>query len=628
MMYMYTVKETRKSMPALNYDDVGRMGNYYKYYGNGMPITIDSVTESVIIIVYSYKFNSPTIITTVIDLLWLKYVYKANFMAWCGKVIFLLNFVTGMLVSCSNISVDDECPPWSYYSLNTHQCECYHNALPTDDIICTDTGVTVGVGYCATYQENVGTFFAECFYFQLPHGNYTDGGFFSLPNNVSELNEFMCGPMKRTGLVCSECIDGYGPSVTSFGYQCAECSDSWSGVLLYILIEFVPATLFYFIVLTFRINVTSAPMPLFIMYSQFIVYTALKDPVILNKTFVQSHSKIVKYIFVAIASLYGFWNLDFLRYMVPPMCISSKLGIIHIELLECLSALYSLSLIVITWICVELHGSNCRPLVLLWRPFHRCFVRLRKHWDISNDVIDVSATFLLLTYSKFTYQSLQMLSSQHILKNGALYMKVNLYDPSISFMSGKHVPFVIVSLVLLVLFIIPLPFILLLYPTKQFSGCLTICRLNGRSRAALQTFVEKFYGCYEDNYIGVRDRKRFSALYFYMRGAIIALYYIRTVFLSHNLWFFGVLLLTCVLLLISYVQPYKKSYMNILDTLLLAHMALLCSLLSTPFDNALYAMSLVVLISLPLTVFLLYLSWYFLTKLLHFYKKCAKLKFF
>jgi hypothetical protein len=204
-------------------------------------------------------------------------------------------------------------------------------------------------------------------------------------------------------------------------------------------------------------------------------------------------------------------------------------------------------------------------------------------------------------------------------------MKVNLYDPSISFMSGKHVPFVVVSLVLLVLFAIPSPLILLLYPTKLFSRCLIICRLSGRSRAALQTFVEKFYGCYEDNFTGVRDRRRFSALYFYMRGAVIVLYYIHAVFLTYNLWFFGVLLFTCASLLISYVQPYKKSYMNILDTLLLAHLALLCLLVSTPFDNALYAVSVVVLISLPLAVFLLYLSWHLLTKwLLFFPKMCLR----
>ena len=543
-----------------------------------------------------------------------------------GKVLVLFNLL--MQISCSRNSLDGECPPWSYHNINTSRCECYHNALPTNDIICTDTGVTAGVGYCVTYQENIGTFFAECVYFQLPCGNFTNGGYFSLPSNASELNEYMCGPMKRTGLVCSECIDGYGPSVTSFGYQCHECSDSWSGVLLYLLIELVPSTLFYFVILILRITMTSAPMPLFIMYSQLIVYALVKDPVLLNKMVMQSHSKVVQYICTAIASLYGIWNLDFLRYTVPPICISSKLSIIHVEFLGCLSALYSLALIALTWTCVELHGSNCRPLVLLWRPFHRCFVRLRKHWDISNDIIDVSATFLLLTYSKLTCQSLQILTTQYILKNGALYRKVNLYDPSISFMSTKHVPFVVVSLVLLVLFVIPPPLILLLYPTKLFSRCVITCRLSGRTRAALQTFVEKFYGCYQDNFTGLRDRRRFSALYFFVRGAIIVIYFIRENFLSHNWWFFAIILFMSTSLLVGYVQPYKKSYMNILDTLLLTHLALLCLLASTPFDNALYTVSLVVLISLPLTVFLVYLSWKLITKGLHFFKKCVRHRFF
>ena len=39
----------------------------------------------------------------------------------------------------------------------------------------------------------------------------SEPGFISLPENVSELNDYMCGPMNRKGLVCSECIDGFGP---------------------------------------------------------------------------------------------------------------------------------------------------------------------------------------------------------------------------------------------------------------------------------------------------------------------------------------------------------------------------------------------------------------------------------
>ena len=51
-----------------------------------------------------------------------------------------------------------------------------------------------------------------------------------LLQNLSELNNCMCGPPNRKGLVCSECADGFGPSVTSFGYKCANCTDHRYGV--------------------------------------------------------------------------------------------------------------------------------------------------------------------------------------------------------------------------------------------------------------------------------------------------------------------------------------------------------------------------------------------------------------
>ena len=65
-----------------------------------------------------------------------------------------------------------------------------------------------------TYNNNGSTFFAECYYFQLNHGNsnISFDGFLKLPNNASELNDYMCGPMKRRGLVCSKCMNGYRPS--------------------------------------------------------------------------------------------------------------------------------------------------------------------------------------------------------------------------------------------------------------------------------------------------------------------------------------------------------------------------------------------------------------------------------
>lgn len=69
----------------------------------------------------------------------------------------------------------------------------------------------------------------------------------------------MCGPLNRKGRVCSECVDGYGPAVMSVGFavQCANCTGTWYGVLLFLFPEFYPIIVFYFIIHLFQINITS-----------------------------------------------------------------------------------------------------------------------------------------------------------------------------------------------------------------------------------------------------------------------------------------------------------------------------------------------------------------------------------
>ena len=81
----------------------------------------------------------------------------------------------------------------------------------------------------------------------------------------------MCGPLNRKDLVCSECTcaDGFGLSLTSFGYICVNCTGAWYGVPVLLLLEFAPVTVFYLVILVLQISLTS--MPCFILYAQFVV---------------------------------------------------------------------------------------------------------------------------------------------------------------------------------------------------------------------------------------------------------------------------------------------------------------------------------------------------------------------
>ena len=192
----------------------------------------------------------------------------------------------------------------------------------------------------------------------------------------------MCGPFNRKGIVCSECADGFGPSVISFGYRCVNCTDTWYGVPLILLLEFAPITALYLVILVLQISITSAPLPCFIMYAQFIIITFDSSNFFLITNMIYTENWKFWLDMQIMLTVYGMLNLDLCHYdILLPYCLSSKLKPIHIALFGYISAFYPFLLICLTWFCVELHGRNIRPLVWLWRPFHRCFVRLRRGWN-------------------------------------------------------------------------------------------------------------------------------------------------------------------------------------------------------------------------------------------------------
>jgi hypothetical protein len=261
-----------------------------------------------------------------------------------------------------------------------------------------------------TYKEGEGTFLGLCISF-LAHGrNVSNRLYLELPGNVTDLNDYMCGPMNRKGLICSECIDNFAPAITSLGYQCSNCTESaWYGVPLFLVLEFVPITVFYLIILTFRFSVTSAPMTSFVLFSQlaahlFTVFTSL-TAVIENE-----YGSSMIYFVKLITSIYGIWNLDFFRYLIPPFCISLDLKLIHIFSLYYISAFYPLVLIGITWVCIELHSRNFKPLTWIWGRIKKCCYCKRRQVDSKSTIIDVFATFFLLSYTKLLFTSLYFLT--------------------------------------------------------------------------------------------------------------------------------------------------------------------------------------------------------------------------
>lgn len=469
-------------------------------------------------------------------------------------------------------------------------------------VICSKQGLLLASGYCATYSESTRLIsLTKCptFSIQLNSYNVTASGYVQLPRDLSQLSDYMCGPLNRKGLVCSECINGFAPSFALLQYTCANCTSAWYGVPLFLVLEFVPITVLYFFILVVRISMTSASMPCFIMYAQFVnvvFYISMLSNDSLRSVTFSEHGDIrldMKIVHV----LYGMLNLDFFQLVLPPFCISSQLKSIHIALFGYIAVLYPMFLIFLTWFCIELHARNFALLVWLWRPFHRCFVGLRRKCDTRSDIVDVFVTFFLLSYCRCMQQTMMILTKQGITNYDEEGKYVSTYhravvDLSITYGSIIQPLFIIPSAIIFLTFNVLPPLLLIVYPIRAFRSCLSKCHINF---IALHMFVEKINGCYRDGLDGKRDMRSFSGLYFFLR---IVVY--MTAYISHKLlyppkslslkgiWFPTATVFMITALAIVFIKPYKIAYKNYLDALLLSNLALFCYMIASEVPYVLH----------------------------------------
>ena len=456
---------------------------------------------------------------------------------------------------------ENQCPPWFFYDAGSEKCECYMSS-DTDNLVrCTDQGALLKYGQCMTYEEGEGLFIGRCQSFEINGHNVstTSPGYITLPDNVSELNDYMCRPMNRKGIVCSECAEGFGPSLTFYGFSCANCTGAWFGIPLFLFLEFVPITVFYLIILIFQLGLTSSPFTAFVLFSQFAVtaVTAVFGPY-------SFESSPVTHYFNAVLTFYGFWNLDFFRYVISPFCISPNLKIIHVVFLDYISAFYPLILISLTWVCIELHSRNFKIFVWTWSKVDQCFLKRIKR-ESKSTIIDVFSTFLLLSYTKIIKIFVDTVEPDFVLNmNNLPVRRVLLVDPSIEWLGQENLPYMVASICLFLVLIFPPIVLLAFYPTKLFRSLLLKCSSGGHTRAALNIFVEKFYDSYRDGLEGGRDMRGLASLYFILR------IFVYLISIAERYLLYNAMLIGGIALFLALIQPYKKTYMNVMDTVLLA----------------------------------------------------------
>ena len=383
--------------------------------------------------------------------------------------------------------------------------------------------------------------------------------------NTNDLDSRMCGGLHRQGQMCGRCEEGYAPPVYSYSLSCVECSDYKYNWLKYITVAFLPLTLFYIVILVFRLNAFSGSINATIIVCQLLTISMLLRFCQLTASDMPTASAVIMQIFM---TLYSIWNLDFLRTVYKPFCLHPKLTTLQAFAMDYIVAVYPLVLIMLTYLCVMLH-DRYRLVIWLWSPFHRCLSHFRKEWYIRRSLVDVFATFILLSYVKILDISFNILTPTALWSvNGTEVKESFLYiDGSVKYFQGSHLLFGVLAIGMVCVFNV-LPLILLaLYPSKCFQKCLNHC--HGCQFQFLKVFMDTFQGGFKTE---PYDCRYFAAFYLFLRFVnLTTMGWTRT-----GIYFsFSGLLLGFASLTVALVRPWAVWWHNVLDSIVLASLCVL-----------------------------------------------------
>ena len=468
------------------------------------------------------------------------------------------------------------CPPGYYFKKTTQTCECVKSQY---FIKChsdwTSHFFYLKRGWLISYDFSSDSIFVGSQRFYQPliappaHSEQIDN-YMELDqlNSMSALNEFSCGGMKREGILCSNCQEGYSVAVNSYNFICEKCSSDgmWKRIIYFLLLNVLPGIVFCFVLTLFSVRVSSDGMNAFVIYSQIISHPFIVTQ--LQYQFHQLDSKWGSVLFNLVTVPYGFWNLDFFKTLLPPFCLAPGMTNIHAWALQYLSAALPLGLILILILLNHLYDSGCKPLLLLVHPLYMCVGKLKRYWSIKVNMINVFATFFLLSYTKLLYISVSLLSPVTVYK----YATVESYEPltvvkvylqpDYYFLGHKHLPYYITAILLLFLLLLP-PILLIAHSKRLFS--FRRCPLQ----LSVAAFTDVFYGSYKDGVShGEKDCRYFAGIDLLSRLVIVTI--LNTPFGDNIRYLVLPLILATGIILVTFIQPYRQKWANLIHGIFLS----------------------------------------------------------
>ncbi len=475
-------------------------------------------------------------------------------------------------------NTNSSCPQWSFCGSNGI-CQCPD--IPYAALKCDIHGQITGIltCNCITYDEDrdrleIGMCYYGC------HGNKsTMYPYQRLPSNMSDWNEFVCGKYNRRGTLCGQCKEGYYTSVYSYDLKCVKCPDGTSNWWKFILIAFVPLTLFYIVIFVFRINVHSTYLQGYVLFCQ----ASTIIPIARHLVFKLEESRpFIQNIVYSLGTILSVWNLDFFRFFNHGICFKMK-PLVAVSL-DLLVAVYPLSLIAISYALIY---SYDHLFLKKWKPLKIIFRILNNSRKIRNSLVDAFSTFFFLLGMKCMNVCIDFLLPVKVYQVRGLEHNIiseyRLYfDASISYFSRDHLPYGISAVIVIMLVGIIPTLLFFLYPLCLFQKI--ILRILPESFIIyLHTFVDTIQcSCKNGTEKGTVDLRWFSGVIF---GARIFFMIVFGLTLNTSFYIAIVTILSLFVVAFIIAEPFKDYFSHlsgqfVIFVLLIAVICVVCTISS------------------------------------------------
>lgn len=479
-------------------------------------------------------------------------------MAKSVECLLILQLATLILHTCGSASnnssggnIIGSCPTWQFYNMTSKRCQCGDDL--NGAVQCNDTTNDVQIlnCYCMTVNQSgqmeVGKCIAGCEHASNKKSDIRN----NLPQDKSKLNEWLCGDLNKNGSLCRKCKNGYSPVVYTYDLGCQKCTSSQSqNIAKFVAATVVPLTVFYLLIVIFKVSATSPHLNSYVLFSQWV-----SEPISV-RIILRASRNFPKLDFLprGLATIYGIWNLDFFRAVHSHICLDVPPLLTFA--LDYVGAFCTLLLILLTYVLIKLHSHNVRVIVCLWAPLDYILTVFNKDWNRKLSMVNVFATFFLLSYVKLLSVSLTLILPTTLYDiHGSKAATVVYYDASVKYFSRQHLPYAMIAIAVLALFVMIPTLFLTLYPFKWFQFCLNCCKI---SHQTIHTFADCYLGWFKDGTEGsTRDCRFVASLYLWVKFFLFVVYGMT---LSIYIYAFQTVTIIILVIVLLLLKPYKAQW--------------------------------------------------------------------